>query len=114
MKRVVPPVLAVVVLLGIGWLVFQRLAARPEADTLYGNVEIRQVRDPIQANARGAAWIAAVALGKIAFADIPHMVRFKQCYEPNPANRGLYDERFEIFKQIYRQMNGVYKRLNRA
>ncbi len=43
MKRVVPPLVAIVVLLGIGWLVFQRLAARPEADTLYGNVEIRQV-----------------------------------------------------------------------
>lgn len=43
MKRFVPPVLAVVVLLGIGWLAFQRLAATPDGDTLYGNVEIRQV-----------------------------------------------------------------------
>ena len=31
------------------------------------NVEIRQVQDPVQANARGAAWIAAVGLGEIAF-----------------------------------------------
>ena len=43
MKRVVPSILAVAVLFGIGWLAWQRLAARPDADTLYGNVEIRQV-----------------------------------------------------------------------
>ncbi|GAB4404089.1 MAG: hypothetical protein OHK003_32040 [Anaerolineales bacterium] len=31
------------------------------------NVEIKQVADPIYANARGAAWIAAVGLGEIKY-----------------------------------------------
>jgi xylulokinase len=76
------------------------------------DVEVRQVEDPIQANARGAAWIAAVGLGEIAYGDVPGLVRFKRTYTPNPAHRALYDERFEIFKAIYTQMKGIYHRLN--
>ena len=37
---------------------------------------VRHVRDPIQANARGAAWIAAAGLGEIAFGDVPRLVEF--------------------------------------
>lgn len=43
MRRIVPPILAAMVALGIAWLIWQRLAVRPDATTLYGNVEIRQV-----------------------------------------------------------------------
>ncbi|HEY3310256.1 MAG TPA: FGGY-family carbohydrate kinase [Anaerolineales bacterium] len=76
------------------------------------DVEVRQVTDPVYANARGAAWLAAVGLGEIGFGDIPRLVSIKQTYRPNPANRVLYNERFEIFKQIYRQMKPLYSRLN--
>src|ERR1051325_1716658 len=41
------------------------------------NVEIKQVADPIYANARGAAWIGAVGLGEIGFSDVPQLVQFK-------------------------------------
>jgi xylulokinase len=77
------------------------------------NVKIKQVADPIYANARGAAWIAAVGLGEIHFSDIPQLVQFKRTYEPQSQNRVLYDEKFEIFQQIYNQMKSVYRRLNR-
>ncbi|MBN1138015.1 MAG: FGGY-family carbohydrate kinase, partial [Anaerolineae bacterium] len=80
------------------------------ADVL--NVEVRQVQDPIQANARGAAFIAAVGLGEITFDDVPALVKIRRGYAPDPGNRALYDERFEVFKSIYKQMRGVYKRLN--
>ena len=76
------------------------------------NVEIKQVADPIYANARGAAWIAAVGLGEIKFGDIPKLVHFKHIYQPQSQNRTLYDEKFQIFQQIYKQMKGVYGRLN--
>lgn len=76
------------------------------------NLEIKQVQDPIYANARGAAWIAAVGLGEIKFEDVSQLVQFKQIYQPQPQNRALYDDRFEIFKQIYKQMKGIYRRLN--
>jgi xylulokinase len=80
------------------------------ADVL--NIEIRQVRDPIQANARGAAFIAAAGLGEIAFADIPALVEVRQAYTPNPQHRQLYDERFDVFIKIFKQMRGIYQRLN--
>jgi xylulokinase len=77
------------------------------------NVEIRQVADPIYANARGAAWIAAVGLGEIKFSDVPNLVQIEQVYMPRGENRALYDERFDIFTQIYRQMKPVYSKMNR-
>ena len=76
------------------------------------NVEIKQVADPIYANARGAAWIAAVGLGEIKFADIPALIQFRRMYQPQVQNRSVYDQGFENFKLIYRQMKGVYQRLN--
>ena len=77
------------------------------------NVEIKQVADPIYANARGAAWIAAVGLGEIQFNDIPALIRFKQTYTPQHQNRDLYAERFEIFTQVYKNMRGIYSQLNK-
>jgi xylulokinase len=80
------------------------------ADVL--NLEIRQVKDTIQANARGAAFIAAAGLGEIGFSDIPALVENQRAYTPNSSNRGIYDERFQVFIEIYRKMRGVYRKLN--
>ncbi len=76
------------------------------------NVEIKQVADPIYANARGAAWIAAVGMGEIKFSDVSKLVQYKKWYQPQSQNRALYDDKFEIFQQIYKQMKSVYHRLN--
>lgn len=77
------------------------------------NVEIKQVADPIYANARGAAWIGAVGLGEIKFDDIPELVQFKRVHQPQGQNRRIYDGKFEVFQQIYRQMKSIYHRLNK-
>jgi len=82
------------------------------ADVL--NREIRQVENPRQANARGAAFIAAVGLGYISFDDIPKLTRIRQSFMPNPSNRKCYDELFEVFIQIYRQNKKIFHRLNRS
>ena len=76
------------------------------------NVQIKQVADPIYANARGAAWIAAAGLKAIAFSDIAKLVQYRKCYEPQAQNRALYDDKFEVFQQIYKQMKHIYHRLN--
>ncbi|RPJ52200.1 MAG: xylulose kinase, partial [Chloroflexi bacterium] len=81
------------------------------ADAL--NLEIRQVQNPIQVNARGAAWIAAAALGEMTLVEAARKVEFNRVYSPDPLNRALYDDRFEVFTQIYRQMKPVFKRINR-
>ena len=77
------------------------------------NMEVRQVKDPIQANARGAAFIAAVGLKAIAFADVPGLVQFNRVYQPAPQHRQLYDDRYQTYVEIYRQMHGIYQKLNR-
>jgi xylulokinase len=76
------------------------------------NVQIKQVADPIYANARGAAWIAAAGLKAIAFSDIAKLVQYRKCYEPQAQNHALYDDKFEVFQQIYKQMKHIYHRLN--
>jgi len=81
------------------------------ADTL--GVEVRQVRDAIQANARGAAWIAAVGLGEIAFSDLPGLVGIEEVFEPQADNRAVYDERFAAFLEIHKRLRKLYHRLNR-
>jgi len=76
------------------------------------NVEIKQVADPIYANARGAAWIGAVGLGEIEFSDVPDLVEVQKSYSPQHENRAVYDERFDVFRKIYKRMKPVYQSLN--
>lgn len=75
--------------------------------------EIRQVRDPLQANARGAGFIASVGLGFIAFEDIPDLIEYEKTFAPNPANRGVYDELYACFLGIYKNNKALFARLNR-
>jgi xylulokinase len=81
------------------------------ADVL--GVTVRRVRDPIQANARGAAWIAAAGLGEISFADVPRLVEFDGEFEPDDAARPVYDARYETFIEIHKRMRPVFRRINR-
>jgi len=74
---------------------------------------IRQVRDPIQANARGSAFIASVALGYMTFDDIPEHIQIRKVFTPNPDNRAIYDELFREFLAVYRNNRAMCARLNR-
>lgn len=76
--------------------------------------QILQVPAPIQANVRGAAFLAAVAVGELTFDDIPEKVPIAQTYEPNPGNREIYDLLYSEFLNIYRQNRKIYKRLNQG
>ena len=69
---------------------------------------------PAIAAAARACWIAAVGLGEIKYEDVPALIQFKQMYQPQAQHRALYDERFEVFKQIYKQMKNIHARLNTA
>jgi len=74
---------------------------------------IRQVEAPLQANARGAAFLASVALGRLRFDEIPALVPIAGTFRPNPNHRRLYDGLFREFVHLYRATRGVYARLNR-
>ncbi len=73
---------------------------------------IRQVEEPVYANARGAAWIGAMGLNEISYTDIPGLVKIRRDYLPTEKNRTMYDQRFEQFIEIYKQMKTVYKKMN--
>jgi len=81
------------------------------ADVL--NRTIKQVRKPIQANARGAAFLAAVSLGYMKFDDIPDHIQTENTFTPNPDNRKIYDELYGEFQNLYKCNRKIYQRLNR-
>ncbi len=74
---------------------------------------IRQMRDPIEVNVRGAALLASAALGYIQYDDIPSRVPVAKTYTPNPEHRTIYDELFREFTAIYESNKRIFARLNR-
>jgi len=81
------------------------------ADVL--NRRIKQVHDPKEAGAKGAAVIAAVGLGYIEkLEDAEKLVRIDKVFDPNPNNVETYEEIFEEFKNIYKNNQKMYRRLN--
>jgi xylulokinase len=80
------------------------------ADVL--DVTVRQVRDPIQVNARGAALIGAVGLGLTSFGDVGREVEVAAEYRPQPGHRRVYDDAYATFLALYRANKGIYRRLN--
>lgn len=74
---------------------------------------IRQVKGPIFANARGAAFLAAISLGYITVEDIPKCVGIKAEYRPDPANRKIYDELYAEFLNLYKIHTKICCRMNK-
>jgi len=74
---------------------------------------IRQMADPLQANARGAAILAAVAMGFGTFEQIAGKVPVARTFQPSPERRALYDELFHEFVRLYRSSRAAHARLNR-
>jgi xylulokinase len=68
---------------------------------------VRRVRHPRAANARGAAWIAAVGLGRLRFDDLPALVRFDGVFEPRPAHRAVYDDAFRRFLRAWKATRAI-------
>ena len=78
------------------------------------NRTINQVKYPIQANLRGAAFLASVSLGYLTFDAIPDRIQIANVYRPNPENRKIYGELFKEFLNIYKRNRLIYERLNRS
>jgi xylulokinase len=75
---------------------------------------IRQVEDPIHANIRGAALLAAAGIGRIGFDEIGSQVKIAAEYSPRPENRAVYDMMFRELKAAYKATRKIYARLNRS
>jgi xylulokinase len=77
------------------------------------NRPIRQMKDPIEVNVRGAALLASAALGHVHYEDIASRVPVAKTYMPNPEHRKTYDELFREFTAIYESNKKIFARLNR-
>ncbi|MHA1855616.1 MAG: xylulokinase [Promethearchaeota archaeon] len=76
------------------------------------NRTIRRVKNPIQSNAKGAAFVASVGLGYITFNEISKLTEFSKIFKPNKKNRVLYDNLFKHFVEIYKKNRKIYQQLN--
>jgi len=73
---------------------------------------IRQVRDPIEANVRGAGLQGAMGLELTGLDEVAEGIAVEQEYAPNPDNRGIYDELFGEFLTVYKKNKRIHARLN--
>jgi xylulokinase len=81
-----------------------------QADVL--GCTVRQVANPRNANAVGAAMAAFAALGEIAVEEISARVKIAAEYRPIEINRRLYDRQFREFLEFYKRNRAIYRRLN--
>jgi xylulokinase len=75
---------------------------------------IRQMKDPIEVNVRGAALLASAALGFLRYEEIGAHVPVAKTYQPQPENRKIYDELFAEYVAIYESNKKIFARLNRV
>lgn len=75
---------------------------------------ICQIEQPAAANARGAALLAGIAIGTATWAQIPGLVTVSQRFEPDKANRDVYDHGYAAFRRHYRRNRAIYAMLNAA
>lgn len=73
---------------------------------------IDQVADPLSANVRGAAFVAAIGLGRLRVEDVSSRVPIARRYLPQSAHRAVYDELFSEFLQFRKNNEAMYNRLN--
>lgn len=81
------------------------------ADVL--NRPIRQVNEPLMANSRGTAMLALMALGILDINKAAAAVEVKKEFMPNQKNKALYDQRFDVFVDIYTRNKPIFARLNK-
>lgn len=74
---------------------------------------IRQAEDPFLANVRGAGLIAAVALERLQWDEIPGKIAVRETFHPESDAQAAYDRLFRTFRELHRKNRSVYARHNR-
>jgi xylulokinase len=74
--------------------------------------QIRRVDQPLHANTRGAALLAAIALKRATLDDVARAVAITDVFEPDPATRRISDRLYREFRALHKQNRKIYARLN--
>ena len=69
-----------------------------------------RVEHPRQANARGAAFLAGLGLGRLTVEGLPERVRVERTFTPDGATRRTYDDLFGDFLDLQRRLAPFYRR----
>jgi xylulokinase len=77
------------------------------SDTL--GISVRLPEEPIQANVRGAAFLAGVGIGALRFEDLPERVPLARVFEPRPEARAIYGVRYAQFRAAHRRLKPFYR-----
>ncbi|MEM6990860.1 MAG: FGGY-family carbohydrate kinase [Myxococcota bacterium] len=80
------------------------------ADVLQRRIE--QVEDPVQCNTRGAALVAALAMGWVDVEAIPDKVAVTKSFTPRAEHRATYDALYREFRELYRIAKPIHARLS--
>ncbi len=77
-------------------------------------ITVHQPHQPIQANARGAAFLAGVGIGAMNFSDIPARVALRRSFEPSSSNRQRYADSYATFRAAHKALAPFYAKLHGA
>ena len=80
------------------------------ADVL--GVPIHQVDDPINTTVRGTALLALISLGYRSVDEIPALIKIKRIFEPEEANRAMYNKMYTQYRGLFRQNKKIFAALN--
>jgi len=87
--------------------------ARIMADTLEETVET--VAWPQNAGALGAALVCAVGLGALgSLGETRRLVPVSHRFEPDPERSRIYEERFQVFQDLYKRNKQGFQALNKS
>jgi xylulokinase len=73
---------------------------------------IERPAEPLHTNLRGAALIAAMALGAVRDDEVRGLVPAERTFTPDPQNRAVYDRLYAEFPRLYQAQRGMFRRLN--
>jgi xylulokinase len=74
---------------------------------------VHQMRDPQYATCVGLGLLAFQRLGLIAFEDFVQRVPIRAVYEPDPANRAIYEDLSGQLVQAFKATRPIFRHLNR-
>jgi xylulokinase len=81
------------------------------ADVL--GIPMYQQENPSQNTLMGMAFLTFNRLGLMSLDEIPDKVRIKHIFEPNPANREVYDRMYAQFRKSAKQLRPIFHTLNK-
>ncbi|MGH9186244.1 MAG: xylulokinase [Acidimicrobiales bacterium] len=74
---------------------------------------IERVADPLNAQLRGAAIFAGLALGVVRWDEVRDLVSIDAAFRPDPATRQAYDRLYAEFPKLYKSQKAMFARLNK-